>query len=75
MEGAVPLPVVAILSQQRPLAAEALKLTGDTNEAGLLVGRIVSRAFLKFERPASDDVIREAMWRDFDQLVGEQRAG
>ena len=43
-------PVTAILSRQGELAARARKFTDDTNLAGLLVGRVVSRALVTRER-------------------------
>ncbi|HWA01507.1 MAG TPA: hypothetical protein VG841_14460 [Caulobacterales bacterium] len=68
----MPQPVLAILSQQGELAAKARTHIGDVNEAGLLVGRVISRAFLKFELEQSDEDIPSAMRRDLDSML-EQR--
>lgn len=68
----MPQPVMAILSQQNELSAKARQHTGDANEAGLLVGRVISRAFLKMEEHKSAEAISAAMWRDFNSEV-EQR--
>jgi predicted GNAT family N-acyltransferase len=65
-------PVTAILSGASELAAAARMFTHDTNEASLLVGRVVSRAFGAFEAGVSDEVIRRAMRRDLDRMI-EQR--
>lgn len=71
-EGVVPQPVMAILSQQDELAAKARKHTGDVNEAGLLVGKVISRAFRKFEDGESTEVISAVMRRDLDMLIRQQ---
>ncbi|MES1201916.1 MAG: hypothetical protein ABUS57_10770 [Pseudomonadota bacterium] len=66
----MPQPVLAILSQQDELAAKARSFTGDVNEAGLLVGRVISRAFLR--RYSALDEIPAAMRRDLDLLIQER---
>jgi hypothetical protein len=70
-------PVTAILSRQGELAAKARQFTQDTNEAGLLVGRVVCRALTRFQdRDAADDVVALAMRRDLDRLIEQlRRAG
>ncbi|MES1201697.1 MAG: hypothetical protein ABUS57_09655 [Pseudomonadota bacterium] len=68
----MPQPVLAILAQQDQLAAKARRSTGDVNEAGLLVGRVITRAFLKFELDHADADIPAAMARDLDDML-EQR--
>lgn len=67
-------PVMAILSQQDGLSAKARRYTGDANEAGLIVGKVISRAFLKFREEEREDVVSAAMWRDFDAMIEERRA-
>ena len=62
-------PVTAILARQGELAAQARKFTDDTNEACLLVGRVVSRALSTFKDEQPDDVITHAMRRDLDRLI------
>lgn len=66
-------PVTAILSHQGELAAKARSFTKDANEAGLLVGRVVSKALTTFEDGAADDVIEHAMRRDLDRLIEQLR--
>lgn len=66
-------PVTAILSHQGELAAKARSFTKDANEAGLLVGRVVSKALTTFEEGAADDVIEHAMRRDLDRLIEQLR--
>lgn len=66
-------PVTAILSRQGELAAHAREFTKDTNEASLLVGRVVSRALSTFKGTEADDVITHAMRRDLDRLIEQLR--
>jgi hypothetical protein len=66
-------PVTAILSRQGELAAKARQFTNDTNEASLLVGRVVSRAFSTFRDGAAEDVITRSMQRDLDRLIEQLR--
>lgn len=66
-------PVTAILSRQGELAEKARQFTQDTNEAGLLVGKVVSRAFCTFKDGAADEVITHAMRRDLDRLIEQLR--
>lgn len=67
-------PVMAILSRQGELAAKARQFTQDTNEANLLVGKVVSRAFSTFRDGAQDDVIVHSMRRDLDRLIEQLRS-
>jgi len=66
-------PVTAILSRQGELAAKARQFTQDTNEACLLVGKVVSRALSTFEGGEGDDAISHAMRRDLDRLIEQLR--
>ncbi|MGE0741375.1 MAG: hypothetical protein AB7O98_08540 [Hyphomonadaceae bacterium] len=65
--------VTAILSRQSELAAHARRFTEDTNEASLLVGKVVSRAFSTFREGAADDVILQTMRRDLDRMIEQMR--
>lgn len=67
-------PVTAILSRQGELAAKARQYTQDTNEANLLVGKVVSRALSNFRDGAADDVIVHSMRRDLDRLIDQLRS-
>ncbi|PZO53173.1 MAG: hypothetical protein DCF16_07850 [Alphaproteobacteria bacterium] len=67
-------PVTTILSSQGELAAKARQFTNDTNEANLLVGKVVSRAFSTFRDTASDDVVLHSMRRDLDRLIDQLRS-
>jgi hypothetical protein len=62
-------PVSAILSHQDELARRARRFTGDVNEAGLIVGKVMSRAFKKFRQEASEDAIADQMKRDLDEII------
>ncbi|HVV32492.1 MAG TPA: hypothetical protein VHC73_04620 [Vitreimonas sp.] len=66
-------PVTAILSTHAELAAKARAFTGDANEAGLLVGKVVGRALDTFKAEAADDVILHAMQRDLDAMIEKLR--
>lgn len=66
-------PVTAILSSQGELAAKARQFTNDTNEANLLVGKVMSRAFSAFRDEAADDVVLHSMRRDLDRLIDQLR--
>jgi hypothetical protein len=66
-------PVTAILSSHAELAAKARAFTGDANEAGLLVGKVVSRAFSTFKGEAAYDVVLHAMQRDLDAMIEKLR--
>lgn len=66
-------PVTAILSSQGELAAKAMQFTQDTNEASLLVGKVVSRALSTFKDGAADDVITHSMRRDLDRMIEQLR--
>ena len=66
-------PVTAILSRQGELAAKARRFTGDTNEAVLLVGRVVSRALMTRERGEAEDIVLNAMHRDLDTMIEQLR--
>jgi hypothetical protein len=67
-------PVTAILSSQGELAAKARQFTNDTNEANLLVGKVVSRALSTFRETAADDVVLHSMRRDLDRKIEQLRA-
>jgi hypothetical protein len=62
-------PVTAILSSHGELEAKARQFTHDTNEANLLVGKVVSRAVSNFRDGAADDVVLHAMRRDLDRMI------
>ncbi len=66
-------PVTAILSSHGELEAKARQFTNDTNEANLLVGKVMSRALSAFRDGASDDVILHAMRRDLDRMIEAMR--
>jgi riboflavin biosynthesis pyrimidine reductase len=66
-------PVTAILSRRGELAAKARQFTDDTNEANLLVGKVVSRALSKFTDAAAEDVITCSMRHDLDRLIDQLR--
>ena len=66
-------PVTAILSRQGELAAKAWEVTHDTNEASLLVGKVVSRAFDAFQNGATEDDVAQAMRRELDRLIAQLR--
>ncbi len=66
-------PVTAILSRQGELAARARKFTGDANLAGLLVGRVVSRALLTRERGEDEEIVLSTMNRDLDHMIEQLR--
>jgi hypothetical protein len=64
---------MAILSHQDELAARARRHTGDVNEAGLLVGKVISRAFTKLDAHDSTESISAGMWRDLDVLIQQRQ--
>lgn len=66
-------PVTAIISQTEALSAKARLHTGDVNEAGLLVGKVISRALRNYDRDTNVDSIRAALGRDLDALIAQQR--
>ena len=66
--------VTAILSRQGELAEKAREFTNDTNEASLLVGKVMSRAFSTFRDGEADDVIVHSMRRDLDRLIEQLRS-
>jgi hypothetical protein len=66
-------PVTAILSRQGELAAKARSYTKDANEAGLLVGKVMSRALDTFKDDAADEVIVQTMRRDLDRMIAQLR--
>jgi hypothetical protein len=66
-------PVTAILSRQGELAAKARQFTQDTNEAGLLVGRVVSNALKRLQEGAPEEAVASAMRRDLDRLIEQLR--
>jgi len=67
-------PVTAILSRQGELAAKAWQFTRDTNEANLLVGKVVSRALNQFTNGAADEVVVLEMRRELDRLIEQLRS-
>jgi hypothetical protein len=66
-------PVTAILSRQGELAAAAWQFTRDTNEANLLVGKVVSRALTHFTEAAADETVVSEMRRELDRLIEQLR--
>lgn len=66
-------PVTAILSNTGELAAKARLFTHDTNEANLIVGRVVSRAFDAFQDGDSDEAILSGMRCDLDRMIEVMR--
>jgi hypothetical protein len=66
-------PVTAILSRQGELAAKAWQITRDTNEANLLVGKVMSRALNKFTEGAADIDVAQEMRRELDRLIAQLR--
>lgn len=66
-------PVAAILSRQDELSATARQFTGDVNEAGLLVSKVVSRAFSTFPDGGSEEAVAREMRRDLDRLINQLR--
>lgn len=69
-------PVTAILSRQGALAARARLFTNDTNEANLLVGRVVSRAFSSLDdelTEVAEESIASALSGDLDRLIDQMR--
>lgn len=66
-------PVTAILSHQSELAAKARKVTGDLNEASLLVGKVMSRAFQRLDDGAPAETISAALRSDLDALIQKLR--
>jgi hypothetical protein len=67
-------PVLAVLSHQQELAAVARRrIAGDANEASLLVGTVISRAFKKLRADGDAPVSASALLSDLDILIGEAR--
>jgi len=66
-------PVTAILSRQAELAAKARQFTQDTNEAGLLVGRVVSKALMQLNEGAPEEVVALSMRRELDRMIEQLR--
>jgi len=66
-------PVTAILSRQGELAAKAWQFTRDTNEANLLVGKVVSRALKTFAEGAAEEAVTSEMRRELDRLIAQLR--
>lgn len=65
--------VSAILSHQDELAAKAWRVTGDLNEANLLVGKVMSRAFQRINDDAPPETISAALRSDLDALIRKLR--
>jgi hypothetical protein len=66
--------VTAILERQGELAAKARQFTNDTNEANLLVGKVMSRALSTFRDGETSDMIVHSMRRDLDRLIEQLRS-
>jgi riboflavin biosynthesis pyrimidine reductase len=66
-------PVTAIFSHRHELAAKARLVTGDVNEAGLLVGQVFGQAFSRFHEHAAEELISRSMRNDLDQLIERLR--
>ncbi len=66
-------PVTAILAHQGVLADKARRFTQDANEASLLVGKVVGRAFSDVAPDADDEAIVLAMQRELDRLIARMR--
>lgn len=66
--------VTAILERQEELATKARQFTNDTNEASLLVGKVMSRAFSTFRDGEADEVIVHSMSLDLDRLIEQLRS-
>ena len=64
--------VSAILAQTDELAARARSHTGDANEAGLLVGKVMSGAFGKFVGHEPTDTISATLKRDLERLIRQR---
>ncbi len=67
-------PVTAILSCQSELAARARDYTNDTNEACLLVGKVMSRALSGHKDGVTDEVIVHSMSQELDRLIEQLRS-
>lgn len=65
-------PTLEILARQRDLVAIARQATNDVNEAGLLVHRVLSEAFVKYRHDKPD--LTEALRSDM-RAVLRQAAG
>jgi hypothetical protein len=63
-----------ILSQQGELARKAHSVTGDMNEAGLLVGKVMSQAFERLEKGVAQDAVSKALRRDLDALIKQMKS-
>jgi len=66
------LPTLEILARQRDLTTIARQVTGDVNEAGLVVHEVMSRAFLKYRDDKSD--LSEALVRDLRAVLRRSEA-
>ena len=64
--------VSAILAQAGDIVARARKHTGDVNEAGLLVTKVMSRAFDELGGDENEAVIASVMTRDLEQLIRQR---
>lgn len=65
--------VTAILSHHEDLTVAARRITDDTNEASLLVGKVLTRAFTKFDRDTSPEALSRALRYDLDKLIAARR--
>ena len=66
--------VSAILAHTEQLAARARRFTGDFNEASLLVGMVMSRAFEELGGDEPEDAISAHLSGDLDRLIRERQA-
>lgn len=66
-------PVMAILQHQGALSARARKSLGDVNEAGVVVSRVISRAFRHFDHAEPDAELSAYMMRDLEQMIASRR--
>jgi hypothetical protein len=60
-------PTLEILAHQRDLVAIARQATNDVNEAGLLVHRVLSEAFVKYRHDKLD--LTEALRSDMRAIL------
>lgn len=61
------VPTLEILARQRDLTTIARQVTGDVNEAGLMVHEVMSRAFVKYRTAKTD--LSAALERDLRAVL------
>lgn len=66
-------PVMAILQHQGALSARARQSLGDVNEAGVVVTRVISRAFRHLDQAGPNDEVSAHLMRDLDQMIASRR--